>query len=202
MKSVNRLRAEAAAVYDPSARPTGESCGLVHVGSACSAKGDAHRLFGVPFGLPGAIVSETTKTRCGSCRVAPSRASDAHNHQVTTTATSGSARRVSEVERAQTYSLRTEFRIPKTSTVRLNFCPSHRSVVSLRSSWLARGPTSAAQKTPDAVMIGVLARTWGSTPNSVSTRKRPRRRISDPRGPFLYPVGGSDVFGCPHPPDH
>lgn len=57
MKSVNRLRAEAAAVYDPFARPTGESCGLVHVGSACSAKGAAHRLFGVPFGLSGAIVS-------------------------------------------------------------------------------------------------------------------------------------------------
>ncbi len=202
MKSVNRLHTEAAAVYDPFARPTGESCGLVHVGSACSAKGAAHRLFGVPFGISGAIVSEATNTRCGSRRAAPSRASDVHTLRVTTAATSGSARRVSEVELAQAHSLRTEFRIPNTSTVRLNFCPSHRSVVSLRSSWFARGPTCAAQKTPGAVMIGVLARTWGSTPRSVSTRKRPRRRISDPRGPFLYPVGGSDVFGCPDPPDH
>lgn len=201
MKSVNRLRTEAAAVYNPFARPTGESCGLVHVGSACSAKGAAHRLFGVPFGLSGAIVSEATNTWCGSRRAAPSRASD-HTFQVTTAATSGSTRQVSEVELAQAHSLRADLRIPKTSTVRLNFCPSHRSVVSLRSSWLARGPTCAAQKTPGAVMIGVLARTWGSTPHSVSTRKRPRRRISDPRGPFLYPVGGSDVFGCPDPPDH
>jgi hypothetical protein len=143
MKSVNRLRTEAAAVYYLSARPTGESCGLVHVGSACSAKGAAHRLFGVPFGLSGAIVSEATNTRCGSRRAAPSRASDV---QVTTAATSGSARRVSEVELAQAHSLRTELRIPKTSTVRLNFCPSHRSVVSLRSSWLARGPTVLRRK--------------------------------------------------------
>ena len=170
MKSVNRLRAEAAAVYDPFARPTGESCGLVHVGSACSAKGAAHRLFGVPFGLSGAIVSEATNTRCGSRRAAPSRASDVQNLHVTTAATSGSARRVLETELAQAHSLRTESRIPKTSTVRLNFCPSHRSVVSLRSSWLARGPTRAAQKTPGAVMIGVLARTWGSTPCSLLTR--------------------------------
>ena len=59
-----------------------------------------------------------------------------------------------------------------------------------------------ARRAPGAVMIGVLVRTWGSTPHSASALTRPRRRISDPRGPFLYPIGGSDVFGCSDPPDY
>jgi hypothetical protein len=170
MKSVNRLRTEAAPVYDPSARPTGESCGLVHVGSACSAKGAAHRPFGVPFGLSGAIVSKARIIRCGSRRAAPSHASDSHSLQVIAAMTCSSAHRVHAAEPDQAHSLRTKLRTSKTSTGRLNFCLSPRSVVSLRSSWLARGPTRAAQKTPGAVMIGVLARTWGSTPCSVLAR--------------------------------
>ena len=87
------------------------------------------------------------------------------------------------------------------------FVPGHRPYDRVHDHALRRAPElpdSRAgpidEQAPGAVMIGVLARTWGSTPHSVSARKRPRRRISDPRGPFLYPVGGSDVFGCPDPP--
>ena len=97
---------------------------------------------------------------------------------------------------------------PNTATrTSVGFVPGHRPYDQVHASAQRRAPQlpdsragPVDEKAPGAEMIGVLARTWGSTPHSVSARKRPRRRISDPRGPFLYPVGGSDVYGCPDPP--
>lgn len=194
MRSVNKLRNGAAAVYHPLAHPTGESCGLVHVGSACSAKGAAHRVW-CALWTPGAIVSIDFGSREFQLAVGlqyldgvNSRRQRPHTlgrpiNDGNLDFPQGAGRGIGE----KIFRWTTR---PPSGSSQASGCSKQQTI--------PRFGTLAAKRIPGArLVIGVPTRTWASfSPAVANALRSPSRRTSSPGGLLLYPQGGLDAFEC------